>query len=45
VGDDNDLIEIMRCKDLRDRETGGLSIERRTSYSITNREYLVGDVL
>jgi len=40
VGDDNDLIGVMRGEDLRDRETGSLSIKRGASYPIADREHL-----
>jgi len=42
VGDDNDLIEVMGSEDLRDRETGSLSIKRGSSYPIADWEYLGG---
>ena len=42
MGDDNDLIEVMGSQDLRDRETGSLSIKRGASYPIADREYLAG---
>ena len=41
VGDDDDLIEFVCSEDLRDRETGGLSIKRGASYPIADGEYLV----
>lgn len=40
VSDDYNLIEVVCSKDLRDRETGGLSIKRGASYSITDWEHL-----
>ena len=41
MGDDNDLIEVVRSEDLRDRETGSLSVKRGASYPIADGEYLV----
>ena len=44
VGHDNNLVEVVCGEDLRDRETGGLSIKRGTSYPIADWEYLAGSV-
>jgi len=43
VGDNNDFIEVVRGEDSRDRETGGLTIQRGASYPIADREYLHDD--
>lgn len=44
VGNNYKLIEVVRSKDLRDRETGGLSVKRGASYPIADWEYLVGSL-
>lgn len=44
VGNDNNFVEVVFSEDLRDRETGDLSIERGASYPAADWEYLVGSV-
>jgi len=41
VDNDNNLVEVVRGENLRNGETGGLSIERGASYPIGDWEYLV----
>jgi len=41
VGNDNDLVEVVRSKDLINGETGGLSIEKGASYPIGDWKNLV----
>lgn len=44
VGDDNNLVEVVCSEDLRDRETGGLSIKRGASHPTANWKYLVDSI-
>ena len=41
MGNDNNLVEVVRSENLRNGETGSLSIERGESYPIGYWEYLV----
>lgn len=40
MSDDDNAVEVVDGKDLRDRKTGSLTVERGASYSVANREYL-----
>ena len=41
VSDDDNTVKVVESKDLRDRETGSLPVERGASYPIANWKYLM----
>lgn len=45
VSNDNNTVKVVDSKDLRDRKTGSLPVERGASYSTANREYLIGSLI